>query len=157
MGFKELIAMKKVRSKPSEGDVFVIQPKEGTYYYGKVILTNIKSKDSFINGMSLVYIYNKVSSQKNAIEGVEDNDLLIPPIIVNNQPWQKGYFETVGNVGITENEMNVDFGFWDTLKKKFVNCNGDELLKKPKYWTHYGLGSFGVVGKEVQKALNEGK
>jgi hypothetical protein len=145
--------MKKTKNNPSEGDVFVIQPLEGKYYYGKVILANLQSKDSFINGMTLVYIYNKRSFQKVFSEDLEENDLLIAPVIVNNQPWQKGYFETVGNANVTEKERKMEYGFWDLLKRKFVNYNGDELVKEPKYWTHYGLGSYGVVGKEVQKAL----
>ncbi len=105
--------------------------------------------------MTLVYIYNKVSSEKAFLENLEDADLLIAPIIVNNQPWQKGYFETVGNTKVLEKEKNLDYGFWDMLKKKYVNYNGDEILKEPRYWTYYGLGSYGIVGKEVQKALNK--
>lgn len=155
MAFNELIAMNKTKNNPSEGDVFVIQPEEGRYYYGKVILTNIKSRDSLINGMTLVYIYNKVSSEKAFLENPEEADLLIAPIIVNNQPWQKGYFETVGNAKVSEKEKTLDYGFWDMLKKKYVNYNGDELLKEPRYWTHFGLGSYGIVGKDVQKALKQ--
>lgn len=155
MAFNELIAMKRTKNNPSEGDVFVIQPKEGLYYYGKVIITNLKSRDSFINGMTLIYIYNKVSSEKVFQKNLEEADLLIAPIIVNNQPWQKGYFETVGKTKVSEKEKNLNYGFWDMLKKKYVNYNGDELLKEPRYWTHFGLGSYGIVGKEVQKALNK--
>jgi hypothetical protein len=155
VAFNELIAMKKTRNNPSEGDVFVIQPEEGRYYYGKVILTNLKSRDSLINGMTLVYIYNKVSSEKAFLENPEEAGLLIAPIIVNNQPWQKGYFETVGNTKVSEKEKNLNYGFWDMLKKEYVNYNGDELLKEPRYWTHFGLGSYGIVGKEVKKALNK--
>lgn len=57
MSFNYLISMKKSRKKPQEGDVFVLQPIKDVFYYGKVIQTNLKSVDSFINGMTLIYIY----------------------------------------------------------------------------------------------------
>ncbi len=56
MAFKELIAMKKSLKYPEEGDVFVLQPLKNLFYFGKVIRTNLKSTDSFINGMTLIYI-----------------------------------------------------------------------------------------------------
>ena len=43
--------MKKSSKKPQEGDVFVLQPVIGKFYFGKVIQTDLKSLDSFINGM----------------------------------------------------------------------------------------------------------
>ena len=48
---------------------------------------------------------------------ISKEELLIAPIIVNNQPWLKGYFETIGNKKVLENEKTIDFAFWDTLKK----------------------------------------
>lgn len=62
---------------------------------------------------------------------------------------------TIGNERITEDEENVNFGFWDILKNQYVNLTGQVLLQEPKYWTYYGLGSYGIVGKEIQKAINK--
>ncbi len=50
----DLIVMKKSRKAPQEGDIFVVQPFAGIFYYGKVIQTNISSKDSCVNGMLLI-------------------------------------------------------------------------------------------------------
>ena len=47
MAFNDLIAMKKSSKKPQEGDVFVLQPVIGKFYFGKVIQTDLKSLDSF--------------------------------------------------------------------------------------------------------------
>lgn len=153
MGFNELIAMKKSKKTPNEGDIFVLQPLPNKFYYGKVIQTNIISKDSYINGMTLIYIYNKVSEDKQLPQSLDKQDLLIAPIIVNNQPWQKGFFETIDNVNILESEKKIDYGFWDLLKEKFIDINGNDLVNEPQYWTQYGLGSYGIVGKEVQRAI----
>lgn len=155
MAFNDLISMKKSLKKPSEGDVFVLQPIKGIFYFGKVIQTNLKSVDSFINGMSLIYIYDHCSMDKIMSHDLEDSGLLIAPVIVNNQPWQKGYFETIGNIGVSASDKNINFAFWDVLKENYVDIKGDIVKDKPQYWSIYGLGSYGVVGKEVQKAIKK--
>ena len=101
--------------------MFVLQPVIGKFYFGKVIQTDLKSLDSFINGMTLIYIYNYCSIEKEIPLELEKEELLIAPIIVNNQPWLKGYFETIGNKQVLENEKTIDFAFWDTLKKEYVD------------------------------------
>ena len=52
-----LIPMKKTRKKPKTGDVFVVQPIEGVYYYGKVISDKNKNEYELISGFPLIYIY----------------------------------------------------------------------------------------------------
>lgn len=154
IAFDHLIPMCRSRKKPKAGDVFIVQPEKGIFYFGKVIQTDIVSSDSFINGMSLIYIYNRRSSQKNMTLGIETEELLIPPIVVNNQPWVKGYFETIGFEPVTVSEEQIDYGFWHVLKKEYVDLNGLSLSRVPKYSSIFGLGSYGIVGKEVQKAIN---
>ncbi len=156
MSFDYLISMKKSTKKPQEGDVFVLQPIKDMFYYGKVIQTNLRSVNSFINGMTLIYIYKHCSKNNKEIPNeLENEELLIPPVIVNHQPWRKGYFETVGNVGVTERDRNIDFAFWRISTEKYVDINGQVIMldRKPKYRSVYGLGSYGIVGKDVQRAL----
>ncbi|WP_419670164.1 Imm26 family immunity protein [Alicyclobacillus macrosporangiidus] len=52
--------MKPSRKRPKPGDIFVVQPKQGLYLLGRVIRTNLPSKDGFVRGANLIYIYNKV-------------------------------------------------------------------------------------------------
>ena len=153
MASENLIAMRKTTKKPQEGDVFVLQPISGIFYFGKVIKTNVESTDGFINGMFLIYIYQYYAHDKEIPQGLDSKELLIAPMIVNNQPWRKGYFETIGNVEVSEKDRSVDFAFWDILKEKYVNIKGQEIEIKPRYCGTYGLGSYGAVGKEVQRAI----
>lgn len=155
MKFDQLIAMKKTRKAPTEGDIFVLQPLSNIFYFGKVIQTNLVSKDSFINGMTLIYIYDNCSQNKEIPENLENSIFLVPPIIVNNQPWQRGYFETICNTAVLEKEKKINYGFWDVLKKEFVDVSGKRLRSEPAWWSIYGLGSYGIVGKEVQKAIRK--
>ena len=68
MAFKELITMKKSLKHPEEGDVFVLQPQKNLFYFGKVIRANLKSTDSFINGMTLIYMI--VLAMKKQYQGI---------------------------------------------------------------------------------------
>lgn len=95
MAFRELIAMKKSLKSPQKGDVFILQPQKNVFYFGKVIQTDLESADSFIKGMTLIYIYDSACSEKVIPQHFDECELLIAPIIVNNQPWIKGYFETL--------------------------------------------------------------
>lgn len=153
MAFNDLITIKKSLKYPQEGDIFVLQPQKDVFYFGKVIKTNLESSDSFIKGMSLIYVYAYSSHDKVIPKSLEEEELLIAPMIVNNQPWVKGYFETVDNVPVSENEKKVEFAFWDVLREECVDIYGHTVSNRPKYCGIYGLGSYGSVGKEVQKAI----
>ncbi len=151
----DLIAMKKSRKAPREGDIFVVQPITDIFYYGKVIQTNISSKDSCVNGMFLIYIYDKLSTSKSIPTDLDCSNLLIAPTIVNRLGWSRGYFETICNFPVTEKERNVSFGFWSFQKKCFVNAEGAALKSYPEYYTDYGLGNYAVVGEKIQAALKQ--
>lgn len=101
-----------------------------------------------------IFIYDYYSLKKEIVYDLETNNLLIAPQIVNKQPWLKGYFETIGNVGVTTRENNIDMGFWDILRERYVDINGTPLDVPPKVSSIYGLGSYGIVSKEIYKALN---
>ena len=153
MAFRELIEKKKSLKSPQKGDVFILQPQKNVFYFGKVIQTDLESADSFIKGMTLIYIYDSACSEKVIPQHFDECELLIAPIIVNNQPWIKGYFETLDNISVSERERDLEFGFWDLLTQKYVDIHGKKIGKKPKYCSIYGLGSYGIVGEEVQKAI----
>ncbi len=151
----QMIQMNRSRKKPCIGDMFILQPILGIFYYGKVIKTDLQSYDSFIRGMFLIFIYDYCSTQKEIVYDLETNNLLIAPQIVNKQPWLKGYFETIGNVEVTSQENNMDLGFWDVLRERYVDINGNPLDVLPRVRSVYGLGSYGIVSKEVYKALKK--
>lgn len=155
MAFDKLIAMKKSRKFPCEGDVFCLQPLYGVFYFGKVIKCNLKNPTPFINGNLLIYIYDVCADDKLKVFDLENRELLIAPIIVNKQPWQKGYFETLYNDSVCEREKNLDYGFLNIVKKEkeYLDIDGNVIHHTPQYCGIYGLGSYGVVGKEVQKAI----
>ncbi|SEF64212.1 Immunity protein 26 [Eubacterium ruminantium] len=153
MSFNDLLVLKKSRKKPKEGDVFVLKPRSDLYCYGKVIEIEVKSKDSFVNGMYLIYIYDYFSKTKEYKVEFDAEKLLIPPMVVNTQLWIKGFAETFSNIEVLDKEKNIEYGFWDIGRKIYVNINGDKIDNIPQFASPFGLGSYGVVGKEIQKTI----
>lgn len=151
--FTELIPMTPSRKRLREGDVFRLQPLVGTFYCGKVIQLEVESRNGFVNGMNLVFIYDRRMEGRTIPGDLNAASLLIPPVIINRLPWFRGYFETIGNQPVTEEERGRSFGFWDVPRKRFVDVSGKPLAEKPLCWSDYGLADYALVGTLVQRAL----
>ena len=154
MGFDLLIELKKTNKKPKAGDVFVLKPRDNIYCFGKVIITGVESRDSFVNGMNLIFIYDYFSATEEVPSDIENNDILLVHV-VNHQLWRKGYAKNVAFSEVTEKEINEDYGFWDICKKEYVNLMKDRINRIPKYKGIFGLGSYGIVGKDLNRILND--
>lgn len=150
-----LVKMIPSRKGPKEGDIFVIQPKKDIYLFGKVIRTKIPNKDPMINGWSLIYLYQSSSKDIETPGNLTDRELLIPPKIVNNQGWSKGYFYTIGNSPLKSADYIQNYGFWDIVTKQYVNEEGDPLSIEPEIYGDYGLGSYGSVAYDVNQAIEQ--
>ena len=154
MSFDFLIVQEKSNKKPEPGDVFVLNPGQGIFCFGKVIKTNVVSKDSFVNGMNLVFIYDYFSGTDKVPTNLESLEILSVQVI-NNQLWRKGYAKNIAVSEVTERDTNADYGFWNTLNKTYVDLSGNPLNHIPKYKSVYGLGSYGSIGKEIHKILDK--
>ena len=154
MDDNQLIVLKKSNKKPVEGDIFVLSIRDNLYCFGKVIRTNVESQDSFVNGMYLIFIFDYFSSSDVYTKSIEDNNILLVEVI-NTQLWRKGFAKNIAFSEVTDKQKNEDFGFWDILRETYVDVSGSELSYIPKYKSVYGLGSYGLIGKELNKIVNE--
>lgn len=153
-----LIPIKVSRKKPKTGDIFVVQPIENIYYYGKVICEKNNGKYELIKDFPLIYIYNNYSTKIELPDKL--TDILVAPIITNYGPWTKGYFYTIGNIPITDEEKQMDCGFKDFPITDFKNENpffrniyGERIDYEPQFSTSFGLCSYKGVNFEICKAL----
>ena len=101
----QLIPIKRSNQVPKKGDIFVVQPIENIYYYGKVICEKNNGKYELIKDFPLIYIYNNYSTKIELPDKL--TDILVAPIITNYGPWTKGYFYTIGNIPITDEEKQI--------------------------------------------------
>lgn len=152
--FTELHVLQPTRKNPKIGDIFVMEPKENLFYFGKVIDANVVSKNPLFNGGYLIYLYNCPAKTKEIPNQLDPNKLLIPPLVTNKQGWVKGYFETVGSSDVTSEEKNLDYGFWHSTSEKFYSLSWDVLTEKPRQFIRNGLISYGGIGRGIHRLLS---
>lgn len=152
MDFDLLLSFEKSKKKLIPGDMFILSPKQGIFCFGKVIMTNVESRDSFVKGMNLVYIYDCFSKNETIPDELEAYEILLVEI-VNNRLWQQGYAKYISFSEVNEHDNNKDIGFWDIIRNEFVDIKGDAIGHTPKYKGIYGLGSYGAIGKEIHKVI----
>jgi hypothetical protein len=155
MGNINLIVMKKSRKKPNVGDVFAVQPEEGLYYFGKVIKTDVESKDGFINGSNLIFVYNYASDTKIPPNNLDEFKLLFPPCFIGKYLWSDGIFETIANMGVTENDRSVDFGF--KSYHGIIDENAHKIDRIPEYLDIYAYGTNAHIESSFNVILNKQK
>lgn len=152
----QLKVIKRSKSKPIDGDIFVLSPREGVYFYGKVLNSDIQhiAEETFIHRKCMVYIFKSKSSEISMDEFVSDfSNLLINPIIVDLSYWTKGYFYTIGNEEISEEEKSLDYGFYKIGNGKLYKEDGKELSDVPQILGTYGIASITGVASLIEKEL----
>jgi hypothetical protein len=151
MGNINLIVMKKSRKKPKDGDVFVVQPSEGLYFFGKVIKAVIDNGDDFFKSSSLIYIYNFRSESKIPPYNLDNFELLIPPCFLSNFCWNDGLIETVANMEVTEKDRKVSYGFYK--QKKYIDMYYNIIEDAPEYINSFTFSTQLYLSNAMQIML----
>ena len=87
----QLQVIKRKRLYPEIGDIFKVNPRDDIYFYGVVLNNHIHN----INGddLLLVLIFKQnIDIKGSIINGVKEDDLLLPPQIVGKEYWTRGFF-----------------------------------------------------------------
>jgi hypothetical protein len=152
----QLNVIKKSKIELNNGDVFLLSPRENIYFFGKVIKAYINhhEKDPFIHLKNLVFIFNCKTNNIELDSYKQDyQNLLIPPVIVDISYWNKGYFYNIGNVGTSEMERNLDYGFYSIGRQKYFKEDGRVLVAKPKILGTYGITTITGIASMIEKEL----
>ncbi len=152
----QLNVIKKSKKNVHTGDIFVIEPVKGIYFYGKVLVGSVEyvDKKSCYNGLSVIVIFKTKSYELTLDRYNADYDnLLIEPTYVSDLYWKRGYFHTIANKELTEAETNLDYGFFESFCLEeggyFENVIGECLLKQPKLFTIKGITTDIGIAMEV--------
>jgi hypothetical protein len=145
-----LEVLKKTRRAPVVGDVFVMRPPDGLFLFGRVIDTDADPLG--VGGALLLYIYRVRAAAPVPLPKLCIDDLLLPPIMTNRQPWTKGYFEHVANVPITTADRLVQHCFKDT-RGWYFDERGRRLSAPIAPVGEWGLHSYRTIDDEISKAL----
>lgn len=152
--FKVISACK---TKPISGDVFVFSLKQGTYFFGRVLEADIKSKISqFYNHKNVVILFNQ-QTKDLSLGGfnIDYQTVLGTPMIVDDSYWKKGYFYTIGNIPIKHEEKVLDYGFYKIHPKGdfFCTSSGDLLDAEPQLLGLYAVATITGVAAEINREL----
>jgi hypothetical protein len=141
---------KRSRKKPQAGDIFVVQMPDRLFRYGRVIRV-----DANVGGLPamLVYIFGVSSPTKLPLPSLRKEELLVPPLLMNETGWRDGYFETVGHCPLKAEDVLPVHCFYDDPFRRYVDADGNSLPQRYEPCGFYGLGGYGSVDLKISLAL----
>lgn len=145
--------LKETRRAPQVGDIFVMEPPDGSFLYGRVI--DISAAIGPMKGCILIYVYRARSSEKVPIPELLRGQLLVPPMMTNRLAWTKGYFELIENRPLTPMDRLPQHCFarsW-TDPPQYFDEAGKRLLEPTPPVGEYGLQSYRTIDDHVSQAL----
>lgn len=145
-----LAVLKKSRTSPSTGDIFVMLPPDGLFLYGRVIATDAKIGP--LSDCLLIYVYRQRSKKKEEIPELLRGQRLTPPMMTNKLPWTKGYFEALEHRELGPMDRLPKHCFVDTRGWYFDEYN-NRLSAPVAPVGERGLQSFRTIDDQISKAL----
>ena len=123
--------IKRSKGQVLEGDVFVFRFEEDSdYYYGRILATKLMAddRDPMADGSHVAFIFSSKTKSLN-MENLNRNyqESAMGPFLVMDLYWRKGYFFTVGNIPLSKEEKNLDYGFMmliddvEPIKEKYYD------------------------------------
>lgn len=145
-----LTVSKKTRRAPEVGDIFIMQPPDGQFLFGRVISTDAAGPMGV--GCVLVYVYRRRASMKAPAPELLRDQLLVPPMMTNKLPWTKGYFEYVENHPLSAMDRLQQHCFRDT-RGWYFDEHGARLPGATEPVGSWGLDSFRTIDDKISRAL----
>ena len=146
----QLQVIKRKRLYPEIGDIFKVNPRDDIYFYGVVLNNHIHN----VNGddLLLVLIFKQnIDIKGSIINGVKEDDLLLPPQIIGKEYWTRGFFYNVEHYDEILNVKN--YGFYSIGKGEFVDEYGKELVNQPKLLGTYGVATISGIARKINQEL----
>lgn len=145
-----LSVLTKTRRPPEVEDVFAMHLPDHGYLYGRVV--SVEANPLGVGGGVLIYIYGARSQDKEAVPDLRLTQLLVPPVITNNLPWMKGYFEFVEKRPLVPEDRLQQHCFQD-VRGWYFDERGRRLSRPFQPVGQWGLHSYRTIDDEIAKAL----
>lgn len=148
----QLHVIKRKRVFPQKGDVFLVNPVDGVYFYGLVLNAGVKS----ILADDELYV---VAIFKERIKSIDDydkdfmpdfNQLLIRIEIVGREYWTRGFFY---NVTTCNYQKEKTYGFFSVGKYIYYDEFGNELSYVPELVGIWGVSTIIGIAMKIQTEL----
>ena len=145
-----LEVLKRSRSAPVRGDIFVAKPRGGQFLFGRVV--DVEAAVGPFPAI-LVYLYRTRSDSERTLPSLRPADLLIPPLFTNALPWSRGYFKTVAHVHVTPFDVLPRHSFRHPLSGLYYDEKGRLLSRPFDPVGIYALKSYRTIDDAVSDAL----
>jgi hypothetical protein len=141
------------RKRPKTGDIFAMRLEDG-YLFGRVVSTDARF-DALASTVNLVYIFSDVHASASPPDrrSLVPSNLLIAPVMTNNQGWLKGYFLTVANMPVAQGEVLDQHCFKSLVDGSYWDENLNRLGGPVEPVGFHGLDSYVTIDALVRKAL----
>ena len=145
-----LVVLKKSRRKPEIGDIFAMFPPDGHFLFGRVIATDANAGG--FPGSNLIYIYRPRAKEIDTVPQLLRGQLLLPPLMPNNLPWTRGYFQFVENRTLIPMDRLPQHCFKDS-RGWYFDEHGNRLPMPIDPVGDWGLHSYRTIDDEISKVL----
>ena len=148
--------LRKSRKPPKAGEIFAFQVRDSEFMFGRVI--KVDARIVSMRDVIMIYIYNARSPAKEDIPVLDRRELLIPPQFTNRLPWSFGYFETVAQGALTDDDVLRKHCFAVPAlflggKETYFDEYNNRLTRRSEPCGVHALGSYGALDDEVSRAL----
>lgn len=112
---------------PREGDIVAFSVPEVGWLFGRVASTEARFDPDGLgwSGLIVLYIFCHTRAEPCPPNPLLVSDLLLPPLIVDSEPWTRGFFAKVGS---------RSFGPGEKLP---LHCFMDKTFTTPRYFDEY--------------------
>lgn len=145
-----LQVLKKSRKQPLAGDVFTYRIDEH-YRFGLVVLAGEKLFG--VEDMLLVYLYSYKSEQPSLDRQLNCEDLLVPPLVTYDGPWTRGFFETIGHLPISSQDLLKKHCFADYDGIRFYDEFWNKLPGRSEPCGEKGIFTERGIDQMLSEAL----
>lgn len=151
-----LQVLKSSRKKAQRGDVFTMQLPDDSFLFGRVVSTEAKwTLAAGADPAILIYIYRERSrvAELPAVTALKADQLLVSPMMTNQLPWSKGYFQTLANMSLEPGDVLPQHCFLSASRGHYFDEHGNELPGPVEPVGDYALHSFRTIDDQVSDAL----
>lgn len=153
MGMYPLILrpLTRQRKQPVSGQVFTFSNAESTFWFGRVIRTDVPMMGGHV---SLAYLYSAQSASAERLPLLSKESMLGPPELLGSRAWRQGFLKLGPVQALTEEDFLAQHVFYNPFWKKFFDVGKNDFVPDPGVRCGiYGSGSAGSVNAALCKHL----
>lgn len=147
------------RQLPRQGDVFALKLKNGKWLFGRVAFSTppISPWGDWEEGVVLIYLYDIQHDNPTPPQIFKLTSLLLPPLIVIDEPWQEGYVLPLENRGFEPGERYKRHCFRSQSVLRMCDDQGRVVTEQFEPVVDLDMYSLSGLDELVSAAIKAGR